>query len=222
MEPNWLQFAIRSTYDLLPTPTNLMRWGKSDCAECGLCSGPGHLEHILSSCRTALTQRRFTWRHDKVLRKLAHHVELKRVNANKVETKRAKKDTIKFVKAGQTARKKTNMKNTEHSVGLLNRATDWELRVDLDKRLVFPFEIETRLRPDMILFSSTTKLLIIIELTVPWESRIDEAYERKKLKYSELRDDCRDKGWYVWCYPVEVGCRGFVGTSTIRALRQIG
>ena len=74
----------------------------------------------------------------------------------------------------------------------------------------------------MILFSSTNKLLIIIELTVPWESRIDEAYERKKLKYSELCDDCRDKGWSVWCYPVEVGCRGFVGTSTIRALRQIG
>ena len=222
MEPIRLQFTIRSTYDLLPTPTNLMRWGKSDCAECGLCSGPGHLEHILSSCRTALTQRRFTWRHDKVLRKLAHHVELKRVNANKIKTKRVKKDTIEFVKTGQTARKKTNTKNTEHSVGLLNRATDWELRVDLDKRLVFPFEIETRLRPDMILFSSTNKLLIIIELTAPWESRIDEAYERKKLKYSELCDDCRDKGWSVWCYPVEVGCRGFVGTSTIRALRQIG
>ena len=118
-----------------------MRWGKSDCAECGLCSEPGHLEHILSSCRTALTQRRFTWRHDKVLRKLAHHVELKRVNANKVKTKRVKKDTIEFVKTGQTARKKTNTTNTEHSVGLLNRATDWELRVSDSSSLL-------RLKPD--------------------------------------------------------------------------
>ena len=61
-------------------------------------SESGGLEHIVSSCRKALTQRRFEWRHDKVLRKLAHHVKLKRVNANKSETKRAKRDTIEFVK----------------------------------------------------------------------------------------------------------------------------
>ena len=90
--------------------------------------------------------------------------------------------------------------------------------------LVFLCEIETRLRPDMVMFSTAKKLLIIVELTVPWESRIDEAFERKKLKYSDLCDSCREKGWSVWCYPVEVGCCGFVGTSTIRALRlrQIG
>ena len=29
--------------------TNLMRWGKIDDPKCGLCSEPGHLEHILSS-----------------------------------------------------------------------------------------------------------------------------------------------------------------------------
>ena len=222
MEPIRLQFTIRSTYDLLPTPTNLMTWGKSDDAKCGLCSEPGHLEHILSSCKTALTQRRFTWRHDKVLRKLAHHVELKRVNANKSETKRSKNNGLEFVRERQITRKKSETKSKEHSIGLLNRARDWELRVDFDKRLVFPFEIDTRLRPDMILYSTANKLLIIIELTVPWESRIDEAYERKKLKYSDLCDNCREKGWSVWCYPVEVGCRGFVGTSLIRALKHIG
>ena len=36
------------------------------------------------------------------------------------------------------------------------------------------------------MFSTTKKLLIMVELTVPWESKIDEAYERKKLKYSDL------------------------------------
>ena len=102
------------------------------------------------------------------------------------------------MKTGQTTRKKTSTKITEHNVGLLNRAINWELRVDLDKRLVFPFEIETRLRPGTILYSTANKLLIIIQLTVLLESRIDKAYERKKLKYSELYDDCRDKGWSVW------------------------
>ncbi len=217
MEPVRLQFAIRSTYDLLPTPTNLVRWGKSDVDKCSLCSGTGHLEHILSSCKTALTQRRFTWRHNMVLRKLAHHIELRKASANRG----AKPKHMKFVKEGQAACE-SKAKQVEYGVGLLNRATDWEMCVDLGSRLVFPREIETRLRPDIIIYSTAKKLLIMVELIVPWETRMYEAYERKKLKYSELCNDCREKGWAVWCYPVEVGCRGFVGTSTIRALREIG
>ena len=72
---------------------------------------------------------------------------------------KSEKNTIELVKAWQTTRKKTNTKNTEQSIGLLNRATDWEFRVDLDKRLVFPFEIEIRLRRDMILYSSKNKAI---------------------------------------------------------------
>ena len=163
------------------------------------------MEYILSSYRKALTQRPFTWRHDKVFRKLAHHVELKRVNGDKSETKRANQITREFVKPGQPACNKTNTKHNGHSVGLLNRSTEWVLRVNLDKRLVFRFEIETGLRPDMLLYPSRNKLSIIIELTV----------------HIELCDNRRDKRWSLWWHPLEVGCRRFVGTSTIRALRQI-
>ena len=72
------------------------------------------------------------------------------------------------------------------------------------------------------MFSTTKKLLIMIELTVPWESRIDEAYERKKLKYSHLSDSCRVKGWSVLCYPVEVGCRGFVEHQLFEPYDKLG
>ena len=85
-----------------------------------------------------------------------------------------------------------------------------ELRVDINKRLAVPSERETRLRPDMLLYSTEYKSLIIIELTVPWESRIDEPYERKRLKYSEQCDDCREKRWYVWGISVKEGCRVFI------------
>ena len=68
------------------------------------------------------------------------------------------------------------------------------LRIDPDKRLVFSLEKETRLRQDTILYSTMNKLLIIIEYTVPWESRLDEAYERINLKYSDLCDNCREMG----------------------------
>lgn len=44
------------------------------------------------------------------------------------------------------------------------------MRVDLDKQLVFPREIvDTALRPDIVMWSTAAKRVLIIELTVPWE-----------------------------------------------------
>ncbi|KAL7843651.1 hypothetical protein AOLI_G00251630 [Acnodon oligacanthus] len=60
------------------------------------------------------------------------------------------------------------------------------------------------------------------ELTVPWENAIEEAYERKKLRYTELATDAQQRGWNAKVYPVEVGCRGFVASSTIRLLKDLG
>ena len=75
MKPLRVQFLIRATYNQLPTPTNLLKWGMTESKKCSLCDRPCNLEHILSSSRTALTQRRFTWRHNQVLEKLAHQVK---------------------------------------------------------------------------------------------------------------------------------------------------
>ena len=81
------------------------------------------------------------------------------------------------------------------------------MRVDLRTRLQFPEEIvHTTLRPDIVIWSTATKQVIMIELTIPWEERIEAAYERKKIKYDELRADCENKGWKAWCTPVEIGC----------------
>jgi hypothetical protein len=38
------------------------------------------------------------------------------------------------------------------------------------------------------------KKIVLIELTVPWEERCDEAYERKSAKYTQLTGDCIKKG----------------------------
>ncbi|KAJ8011633.1 hypothetical protein DPEC_G00060290 [Dallia pectoralis] len=59
----------------------------------------------------------------------------------------------------------------------------------------------------------------IIELTVPWEAAVEEAFERKSLKYTELAADAEQRGWKAKVCPVEVGCRGFVGNSTIWACK---
>lgn len=42
---------------------------------------------------------------------------------------------------------------------------------------------------------SSLKLVYIIELTVRWESAVEEAYERKKLRYLDLAADAKQQGW---------------------------
>ena len=89
--------------------------------------------------------------------------------------------------------------------------------------MVFPTHIAiTDKRPDIILFSDETKQVVLIELTVPWETRVEEAYERKKKSYEELRGDCFDNDWTCWCFPVEVGCRGFPSQSLLNTAKHLG
>ena len=64
---------------------------------------------------------------------------------------------------------------------------------DLDQRLCFPAEIaSTNLRPDHILWLALLQFVYIIEVTVPWKYAVEEALERKKLRYAELAADAQD------------------------------
>ena len=104
-----------------------------------------------------------------------------------------------------------------------HRWHNWlNMEVDFGKRLVFPDVVQTTLRPDIVPWSKTGKKLIVIELTVPWETRCEEAYERKKAKYTELLDRCKEKGWRTWLFPVEVGVRGFCSQSVCRLMTAVG
>ena len=61
-----ISFLLRSVYDVLPSPINIMKWGLAEDSCCKLCGKPGGLEHVLSSFSTPLRDGRFTWRHDQV------------------------------------------------------------------------------------------------------------------------------------------------------------
>jgi hypothetical protein len=98
MEPLRIKFLIRAVYDTLPTPTNLTRWGLTEDTTCKLCGGSGTLSHILSGCKTALSQGRYRWRHDKVLQVLAEVLEKERKKP-RPEAKQGR--GINFVKEGE-------------------------------------------------------------------------------------------------------------------------
>ena len=69
MPVNLSSFCISSTCDTLPSPSNLKRWKLTTEASCFLCNkDPCTTSHILGACKVALSQGRFTFRHDNVLR----------------------------------------------------------------------------------------------------------------------------------------------------------
>ena len=214
-EPQRIKFLIQAVYDVLPSPSNLHTWGLAETPACPLCSKRGTLEHVLSCCTRALGDGRYRWRHDQVLKTIAEAISAGMVWAKQV---RPSKRTIAFVKAGEQA---TPARRT--SAGILTTARDWQLLVDLERQLKFPSHIAvTTLRPDIVIVSESTKQAVLLELTVPWEDRLEEAFERKLSKYAGLISDCQQAGWRARCLPVEVGCRGFAARSLARAFSILG
>ena len=105
------------------------------------------------------------------------------------------------MKPSETAKAQPTQKTS-----ILDGTTGWNIEVDLGKKLVFPGIVQTNLRPDIVLWSERGKMkLIMIELTVPWETRCEEAYERKNAKCTDLLKECRSRGWRTWLFPIEQG-----------------
>ena len=109
------------------------------------------------------------------------------------------------------------------SSDLLRCGNDWVFLFDLETGLIFPPEIaSTTQRPDIVIYSKSKKIVVLIELTCPLEDRISTAHELKKDRYLELLSNCRCNGWTAFHFPVEVGSRGFVAFSLTSCLQKLG
>ena len=211
-----IRFLVKAVYDLLPTPENKNLWFGTE-EMCKLCGGKGTLPHILNGCSVALSQGRYKWRHDQVLREVAKYTDARRKFCNS-NPKPPKTKEIRFVKKGE----KTTHTETETRC-YLDSASDWRLIVDLDGRLKVPEEVAvTDMRPDMLLISEETKKVGIVELTVPGEERIEVSGELKRTKYAGLQEEGRKNGWLVQTWAIEIGCRGFPAASMATFLKEIG
>lgn len=222
MAPLRLSFLVRAGYDLLPSATNLVKWRLSNDASCPLCGARQTLEHVLSSCKKALCQGRYTWRHNEVLRAL--HATLCEV----VQTANHRAGPVvhpfRFLKAGSMIVTNSKSKKIANDPTILDCARDWQIAVDLAGHDPYPEVIrKTRLRPDIVLHSPTARQLIMVELTVPYESRIEEQHLYKLEKYSDLAASLRKtEGYTVRLFAVEIGARGMVAHSAYDVLKQLG
>jgi len=87
----------------------------------------------------------------------------------------------------------------------------------------FPVHIcVTNQRPDIVLYSDSLRMVILIELTCPAEENITDANLRKEIKYTPLKKQITDNNWACHLWPIEVGARGFVAGSVSRCLRRLG
>ena len=177
------------------------------------------MSHILCGCPIALGQGRYRWRHDQVLKEIAHHVEEKRKENN--SNPRSRVPQIDFVKAGERIQKARQKGKKTRSY--LDGAADWRMQVDLDRRLKVPEEVApSNLRPDLILVSDSAKKMGVMELTVPNEDRVEVSNEMKRSKYASLQVEGKKRGWSVQVWAVEVGCRGFPAGSMATFLNDLG
>ena len=215
--PSLLSFSFGVTYNTIASPKNLFKWGYQKSDECPLCKAPKcGVSHILAGCKVSLASGRYRYRHDQVLKSIAHSIQLE-INSSK-RTSRLAVMQPRFVKAGQTL-----SANTKRSTGILHLGSDWSLLVDLDRQLKFPVHIcSTSLRPDIVIFCEITKLLIIIELTCPSEENIEYWNIFKSTKYKSLVDQCKARGWVVHFFAVEVGARGYASNSLKHCFNKLG
>ena len=232
-----LKFVLNASVNWVKTPDLMKLWGYYKSDSCKLCGkGPCTLHHIISACPVSLNSKRYTWRHDSVLSNietvLRPYIEkfnethkqqsIPHISQSFVPSKSGKKGSEATSKGIST--RTSHKKHTRSArCSLLDGANDWQLLVDYDNaRIVFPPEIySTSERPDIIIWSKTKRVVLMIELTCPAEEGISAAVDRKKNRYDDLLRKIPSV-WKPSLLTIEVGARGFVGHSMKSCLTKLG
>jgi hypothetical protein len=230
-QPNLLKWTLNATANTLPSPDNLRRWNQSKDACCGLC-GAKHatLNHILAGCSWVNSfelklpkSSRFKWRHDCVLAVIAKALREKVKSAN-VGKREILPYSICFVRAKEVPKKKKVPLRREH---FLDAATDWMVLADLPaehkqgRDFIFPQVVAlTSYKPDVVIYSLSSKKCIVVELTSPVEENIEHWHKEKHAKYKKELVPNRNKGWTIELCIVEVGAKGWIPPSFTKDVKR--
>ena len=164
---------------------------------------------------------RYTWRHNSVLDELVRIIQ-------NLMTPESNKSTQKFVTEQGDKIHVGSKKSTYHRVipgqNLLGLGDNWKVSADLSGwRNDYPKIISSKgLRPDIVLFSKENAKVMLVELTIPFESRLEQSYDYKTSKYEDLKKELEKVRFSVIVKAVEIGARGFVTGTLYQVLGQIG
>ena len=244
-----LKFCMNAQCWTLPTDDNKHRWNLTPVSRtCILvkpsdypvadgavstCAQPNPSgKHVLSTCKIALEQGRYTWRHNSVLNATREilQIQIDRINSHEVSLTSRRRRTDFVRENGEAYKPDTAAPNPppETLADHIVLAHDWKLLADLpdvsDKRYtaIPPEIVPSPLRPDMLLISNEARIMVILELTCPIEERLDTAHESKQEKYKHLVDEGRTRDWRIHVHCFEVGVRGVTGPTTRNMFRAFG
>ena len=128
MPVNLTSFCISSPYNTLSSPSNLKKWKLTTKASCFLCNKDTcTTSHIHGACKVALSQGRFTFSHDNVLRIIITNIRssIKNIKSSIPTSKQPIK--MKFVKSGTRVKNKSFLPGgyyIRHQTGLV-RGSIW-------------------------------------------------------------------------------------------------
>ena len=81
--------------------------------------------------------------------------------------------------------------------------------------------IVSKLKPDMVIYNRTDNAIHLVELTVPFETNIIKAHDRKQKKYLDLVSDIEDNGFICDLTCFEVGSRGLITPENVVNIDRI-
>ena len=81
--------------------------------------------------------------------------------------------------------------------------------------------VPTTLRPDIVCWDDGKKRLLLIELTICFETSFDGAAERKRAKYEELQQRSRNSGYRTSLITLEVGSRGIIHLPGFSCIKKV-
>ena len=93
--------------------------------------------------------------------------------------------------------------------------------VDQSKQTVPLDIVQTPLRPDIVIVKRGERKVILIELTIPFETNFVAASVRKAKRYAPLVADIEMSGYKCEFLSFEFGSRGIPGPGTFKNLKQI-
>ena len=177
MSPLRLAFAIRSVYDQLSSRDNLQKWGLVEDTKYGFCGGT-------ETASRAQQLHVCPWRHNQVLRDVCEaKAAVSKVNSRTIANQRK----IYFLREGfaHLCRKRCQTPRRD----ILAEANDWTIATDLEGMRHYPqvlIESGKRSCLSLMLVSSLTDAIILVELTVPWEDRLQYSNALKAGKYADM------------------------------------
>ena len=77
----------------------------------------------------------------------------------------------------------------------------------------------TNLRPDLVLLNEASRIIIVFELTCPWDNNIERSHTYKEGKYSPLIADL-SHNYTAYLFSVEVSVRGQITKANRARLKS--